>query len=438
VEWQWIILLIFGSLVFLLLSGLPVAFGFVIINVVAVCILWGVDSGIGQLFLNMRQSVGNFVLLPIALFVLLGNILFESGLASRAVDIIDMWLGSLPGRLSLTAVGAGVILSALSGSAVASASMLGATLVPDMEKRGYKIPMSAGPVIGSGGIAMIVPPSGDVVLLASLACLSVGTLLIAGILPGIIMGILYATYILVRCKLQPSIAPPYKIAPTPLRQKIKATMRDIVPIAIIIFLVTGVIIAGIATPSEAAAMGALGSFILAACYGRLSWEVTKTSVLGAAKITVMLLTILLGATAFSQVLSYTGSVQGLLALTTSLPLPPIVILIGMMLVLLVLGCFMDELAMMMLALPIYMPIVYALGFNPIWFAILLLIVFEMALTTPPFGMILFVMKGVMPKVKVGDLYKAALPFLACDAIALSLLIIFPQIVLWLPSIMIAR
>jgi len=438
-EWQLILLCIFGGLVLVLMTGLPVAFCFMIINVIGVYLFWGGTAGLGQLFLSMKESIASFVILPIPLFILLGNVLFQSGMAGRAIDVVDKWLGALPGRLSLLAVGSGVIVSALSGSGIASAAMLGSTLVPDMEKRGYKTSMSAGPVMGSGGIAMIIPPSGDIVLLSSLAYLSVGTCLMAGIFPGMLMGVLYATYVIVRCYLQPSIAPPYKVTPTPLLQKLKATALDIVPVVIIIFLVTGVIILGIATPSEAAAMGALGAFVLAACYRCLTWKVIKDSILSATKVTVMLLTILLGAIAFSQILAFSGCIKGLLAFTTSLSLPPLAILIGMQFVVLILGCFMDEVAIMMMIVPIYMPIVHALGFDPIWFAILLLINMEMGLTTPPFGLILFVMKGVAPPgTKITDLYKAALPFLACDAIAMALIIAFPQIALWLPSKMITR
>lgn len=435
-EWQLVFLFILGGMVVLLLTGMPVALAFITVNVIGVLIFWGAEAGIVQLFLSMKASVKSFVLLPIPLFILLGDVLFHSGMASRAIDVVDKWLGTLPGRLSLVAVGSGVIVSTLSGSGVASAAMLGSTLVPDMEKRGYKTPMSMGPVMGSGGIAMIIPPSGAIVLLASLAYISVGTCLLAGIIPGIVMGVLYAGYVVGRCYLQPSIAPPYKVLPMPLLQKIKATVVNIVPVFIIIFLVTGVIILGIATPSEAAAMGAFGAFILAASYRCLNWKIAKDSILGAAKVTVMLLTILLGVTAFSQVLAVSGCIKGLLGFTAGLALPPIVIVIGMMIVMLVLGCFMDELAIIMMIIPIYMPIVHALGFNPVWFAILLLINMEMGLTTPPFGLILFVMKGVAPPgTKIGDIYKAALPFLACDAIAMVLIMTFPQIALWLPSMM---
>ncbi len=435
-EWYYVLLLIFLCLIFLMLTGMPVFMAFMTVNVVGVYLFWGGESGLGQLILTMKNSVKSFVLLPFPLFILLGEVLFRSGMAGRAIDVVDTWLGKVPGRLGLLGVGAGVVSSTLSGSGVASTAMLAATLTPDMEKRGYKKPMSLGPILGAGGIAMIIPPSADIVLLASLASLSVGQLLMAGVLPGVMMGILYAGYIILRCYFQPSIAPSYSVPHIPLGKKIRLTLINVVPIAIIIFLVIGVILVGIATPSEAAALGAIGAFVLAACYKSLTWDVVKVSITNATKITIMLLSILLGAMAFSQILAYTGCVKGLIEFTTVLPLPPMAILVGMLITVLFLGCFMDEIALMMMILPIYMPIVKTLGFDPIWFAILLLINFEMALTTPPFGMILFVMKGSAPSdTKMTDIYKAAIPFLICDAVAIALIMMYPKIALWLPQIM---
>ncbi len=434
-EWPFILLGTFGGLLLLLVTGLPVAVAFMIVNVAGVYIFWGGTVGIGQLSLSMKESVGSFVLLPIPLFIVLGEVLFHSGMAARAIDVVDAWLGRMPGRLGLLAVGSGVVISTLSGSGIASTAMLGATLVPDMEKRGYKTPMSVGPVMASGGIAMIIPPSGDIILLASLAHLSVGTLLMAGVFPGVLMAALYAAYIITRSYLQPSIAPPYEVPHISLPNKIKATILNMVPVAIIIFLVTGVIFVGIATPSEAAAMGALGAFLLAATYRRLSWKVIKVAVSGAGRVTVMLLAILLGAMAFGQVLSYSGAAKGLVQLATHVALHPIIVVIAMQFVVLALGCFMDEVAIIMMVIPIYMPIVHGLGIDPSWFIILLLINMEIGLTTPPFGLILFVMQGTVPDKNITDIYKAAAPFLICTLVAMALVMAFPMIAMWLPGLM---
>jgi len=433
-EWWLIFAAIFGGLMVLLLSGLPVAFCFIVINVIGVIIFWGGEMGLRQLSLSMFDSVTTFTLLPFPLFVLLGEVLFQSGIALRAIDIVDMWLGRLPGRLSLLSVGSGVILSTLSGSSVASVAMLGSTMVPEMEKRGYQKTMTLGPVVASGCLAMMIPPSGMAVLLASLAYVSVGGLLMAGIIPGLIMAIFYAAYIVTRCALQPSLAPSYKVVPMPLIKKIELTVRDLVPIAIIIFLVIGVILLGVATPSEAAAMGALGSFVLAACYRRLSWEIVKKSVLSASRIAVMLLAIMLGAKAFGQILVFSGCMKGVTEWVTLLPVAPIAIIIGMQTIAMILGCFMDEVAIMMMVIPLYMPLVHLFGFNPLWFGLLLLINVETGLATPPFGLGLFVMKGVAPPgTTTGELYRSVFPFILFNLVVMGLCIAFPQIALWLPT-----
>ena len=435
-EWWLVFAAIFGGLMVLLLAGLPVAFCFVVINVVGVLVFWGGEIGLRQLSLSMFDSVTTFTLLPFPLFVLLGEVLFQSGMALRAIDIVDMWLGRLPGRLSLLSVGSGVVLSTLSGSSIASVAMLGSTMVPEMEKRGYQKTMTLGPIVASGCLAMMIPPSGMAVLLASLAYVSVGGLLMAGIIPGLMMATFYAVYIVTRCALNPSLAPSYKVVSISLIKKIELTVRDLVPIAIIIFLVIGVILLGVATPSEAAAMGALGSFVLAACYRRLTWEIVKKSVLSASRIAVMLLAIMLGAKAFGQILVFSGCMKGITEWVTLLPVAPIIIIIGMQAIAMILGCFMDEVAIMLMVIPLYMPLVHLFGFNPLWFGLLLLINVETGLATPPFGLALFVMKGVAPPgTTTGELYRSVFPFILFNLVVMGLCIAFPQIALWLPTAM---
>jgi tripartite ATP-independent transporter DctM subunit len=319
---------------------------------------------------------------------------------------------------------------------MASVAMLGSVLVPEMEKRHYKKSMSLGPILGSGGLAIMIPPSGLAVLLGALGEFSIGKLLIAIIIPGLLMAVLYATYIILRCKLQPSLAPVYEVPPIPILEKIVATGKYILPLGVIVFLVVGVIILGIATPTEAAATGALGTFILAAAYRRLNWEVVKKSVGSTFEITVMMFIIIAGATAFSQILAYSGASRGLAEFAVGLPLAPILIIIAMMIVLLILGSFMHVVAIMMVTLPTFIPVVYALGFNPVWFGVIYLLNIEMAVTSPPFGLSLFVMKSVATRdTTIRDVYLAALPFLACDLVAMAFIIAFPTIALWLPSLM---
>ncbi|OGP66258.1 MAG: C4-dicarboxylate ABC transporter permease, partial [Deltaproteobacteria bacterium RBG_13_47_9] len=358
------------------------------------------------------------------------------GLAPLLVDSIDKWLGRLPGRLGLLAVSAGTLFSTLTGTSIASTAMLGSILVPQMEKQGYRKPMSLGPILGSGGLAIMIPPSSLAVLLGAIGEISIGRILIAIIIPGLLMAILYAAYIIIRCWLQPSIAPVYEMAPIPLSEKLRATVWYILPLGLIIFLVVGVIFLGIATPSEAAATGTIGTMILIFFYGRLTWEVIKKSIGSALAVVGMVLLIIAGATAFSQILAYSGATQGLGKLATELPVAPIMIIIAMQVIILFLGCLMDVVAIMMITLPIFVPVVLHLGFNPVWFAVIFLLNIEMAGTTPPFGMGLMVMKGVAPPgTTMGDIYRAALPFLGCDFIVMVLIIAFPFLALWLPGLM---
>lgn len=435
-EWHLLLIIFFVSLMLLMLTGMPIAFCFILIDVVAAILLWGAKAGLEQLTVAFSGAVTTFTLVAIPMFILMGEVMFHSGVAFNLIDAVDKWLGRLPGRLGLVAVGAGTIIASLTGASVASCAMLGSVLVPEMEKRGYKNPMSLGPILGSSGLAIMIPPSALAVLLAVVGEFSVGRLLIAIIVPGLLMAFNYATYIIGRCWLQPFLAPPYEVSHIPLRNKLADTARYILPAGFIIFLVTGVIFLGIATPSEAAASGALGTFILAAYYRKLNWQVVKKSLISTFEITVMFFAILLAATPFSQVLAFSGASRGLAQLAAGLPIAPVLILIVMQFVILFLGCFMNTGPIIMITIPVFMPIVHALGFDPIWFGVITLINLEMAVTTPPFGMSLFVMKSVAPPhVTMRDIYLAALPFIYCDMVATVLIIAFPQIALWLPGLM---
>ena len=434
-EWQLALVLIFGSLLVLMATGLPIAFSFMLVNLVGAFFLFGGKAGLWQLTLSMFSSLATFSLQCLPLFILMGEVLFHSGVAPLMMDSLDKWLGRLPGRLGLLAVAGGTTFATLTGSSMPCVAMLGDVLVPEMEKRGYKKPMSLGPILGSGGLAIMIPPSGMAILFGALAIVSIGKILIAIIVPGLLMACLYACYIIVRCKLQPSIAPSYQMAKVSILEKL-AALRYILPIAFIIFLVVGVIFVGVASPTEAAATGAVGVFLLAAAYKRMNLEVAKKALIGSTRITVFIFMILAGAMAFSQVLAMSGASRGLVGAIMGLPLPPIAILIGMQIILLVLGMFMDTVAVMMITVPLYLPIVHTLGFDPTWFAVIFLLNLEMAVTTPPFGVALFVMKGVAPPdTTMGDIYKAGLPFLGCDVIAMALIIAFPVIALWLPALM---
>jgi len=428
--------LIMGGFFALMLVGVPVVFAFFTVNIIGMYSLMGGSVALDQLIESIYGSVTVFVLLPITLFILMGEVMFRSGVAGRMIDTLDTWLGNVPGRLSLLAVGSGTLLASLSGASIGTTAMLGATLAPEMERRGYHKSMSIGPLLGSGGLAIMIPPSGLGVILAVLAKVSVGKLLIAIILPGLLMAILYIGYIVVRCRLNPSLAPSYTVPRVSMRRRLVLTVKYILPLSLIIFLVVGLIFLGIATPTEAAALGTAGSFILAACYRGLNFGVVRNSLESTLRISVMVLVILAAAQAFSQVLAFTGANRYLVGWAVSLQLQPLMMIIFMQIVILILGGFISGVPLMMITLPVFMPVVLKLGYDPIWFSVLFLINAEMAQTTPPHGILLYVMKGVAsPDTTIGQIIRAAVPFLVCDAIAMALIMLIPGLALWLPKLM---
>ena len=430
-EWWVSFLVIISSLFALMFIGLPVAFSFLAVNLIGVYIFFGGTAGMLQLIIQISESLTTFTLVPVALFLLMGEIMFHSGIGFDLLDTLDKWFGSLRGRLALMAVGGGVLFSALTGNSMGSIALLGSTLVPEMENRGYKKPMSLGPILGSGGLAIMIPPSGLAVLLGVIAELSIGQILIAIILPGIIMAILYALYIVGRCTFDADVAPSFKVEPIPWSEKIHAAVKHILPLGFIIFMVVGVIFVGLATPSESAASGALATFLLALAQRRMNWEVFKRAIVGSLEISVMLLFIISGAIAFTQILAYTGATEGLVNAILSVNASPVALVGLMLLTVVVLGMVMGPVPIMLVTLPVFVPIVEKLGFDAIWFAVLYLIAIETGSTSPPFGAGLFVMKGVAPKgTTMNDIYLAAIPFLICDVIAILIVLAFPVIVSW--------
>jgi tripartite ATP-independent transporter DctM subunit len=435
-NWWLALLLTFGSLVVLMITGLPVAFAFLALDIIWVLILWGGTAGLNLFILDVRESLTSFLLLPIILFMLMGEVIYRAGIAPQMMDALDKWIGRLPGRLSLLAVAGGTLLATLTGTGMASCAMLGSTLYPEMKRRGYSNAMSLGPIMGSAGLAVMIPPIGLAVLFGVFAKVSIGKLLIGIITPGILLAILMAIYILVQARSRPDLAPSYDAPSVPLKDKITATAKYILPVALVIFLVTGVIFLGIATPTEAAATGAFGCFILVILYGGLKWKVIKSTLAHTTEICVMMLAILFGADIFSQITSFTGAIKGFTDFIINLQVPPIGIIILIQLIGIFLGLYMGGGAIIMITSPVFMPIVVSLGFDPVWFGVIYILNMEMAAITPPYGLTLFVMKSVAgPDVSMGEVFRAAMPYCYLQVGLMALMITFPQIVLWLPGFM---
>lgn len=433
-EWYEALALLVGTIVVLMALGMPVALAFLAANIIGAWVFMGGERGIGQLLNNGLGALTKYALVPIPLFLLMGEIFFHTGLGGRMFNAIDKLLGRLPGRLSYVTVLGGTGFSTLSGSSMGSTALLGSLMVPEMSRRGYKSHMSIGPILGTGGLAIIIPPSALAVLLATLAQIDVGALLIAGVIPGLILAAFYIGTIWLQTKIDPDAAPAYDVEPLSAAQKMLLLLRDVVPMVGVMVVIIALMINGFVTPSEAAAFGALGVLILAAVFRCLTWMAMRKSVTGALRVTLMAYLIVFGSATFSQLLAFSGASRGLVTWATSFELAPLAMLLVMFGVLLLLGMFMEQISMMLLTVPIFFPLALTLGFDPVWFGLIMLLALEISFTTPPFGLLLFVMKGVSPPgTTMREIYTSAFPFIGCSLLLVALLIVFPQLALWLPS-----
>jgi len=435
VAWYWGALILFGLGVGLMMAGVPVAIAFFATNIVAAVLFMGGANGIVQVINNGFGAMTNFALVPIPMFLLMGELYYHTGLASRMFSAIDKLMGNVPGRLAYVTVAGGTGFAALSGSSMGSTALLGSLMVPEMMRRGYSKYLSLGPIMGTGGLAVIIPPSALAVLLATLGRIDVGDLLVAGVVPGLVLSGMYVALIFAWTMIAPDAAPSYAVAPVPLREKLKLVALDVAPMFLVIVVCIGVMVAGWATPTEAAAIGCVGVIALAACFRCLGWRSFKKSLDGALRVTVMAFLIIFGSATFSQILAFTGASSGLIRWATGFELTPLAMLLVMLGVILFLGCFMDQLSMMLLTAPIFFPLAQTLHFDLIWFGLIMLLGLEIGYTTPPFGLLLFVLKGVAPRgTTMRDIYLAGTPFIACVLLLIALIIVFPPIATWLPRI----
>ena len=435
-DWTLSIAILIGGLLLSMGIGLPVALGFFVINVIGVFLFMGGARGIDQMIANATMAVSTYSLAPVPLFLVMGSLFFHSGLARRVLDAIDVLIGRLPARLSYLTVTSGTVFAALSGSSLANTGMLGTLMVPEMMKRGYKKHMAIGPILGSGGLAVIIPPSTLAVLFGSLARIDIGGLLVAGLIPGVILACLYAVLIFVQAKIDPEAAPSYDYEPIPVSQRVKVFCRDILPMAVIILAVVGSILTGFATPTESGALGIVAVAGLALFFKALDMEAIKTAVSDAARVTGMTFLLITASSTFAQLLAFSGASSGMVRWATSLEMGPTETLLVMALILLVLGMFMDQVSMMLITLPIFVPLAASLHFDMVWWGLIMLLMLEVSFTTPPFGLLLFVMYGVSPPgTTLPEVARAALPYIACVFVLIGLVIVFPTLATFIPSLM---
>ncbi len=433
-SWQAAAWLLLGGSTVLLFLGLPVAFSFLVINIVGGWLFLGGEAGLAQLARNCVVSVTSFSLTPIPLFILMGEVLFHTGLAVKVIDGIERLIRQVPGRLAVVAVVAGTVFSAISGSTIATTAMLGSLMVPVMLARGYHPTMATGPIMAIGAVDMLIPPSALTVLLGSLSGISISKLLIGGIVPGLILSVLFIGYIITRVKMSPELAPNSAFEEYEGWEKLRPLFQYVLPLVSIFVIVVGAMIAGWATPTESAAIGAFATVLLAMLYRALSLEKLIASLKGTVSVSGMILFIIVGATTFAQILSFSGASSGLVQLITGQGLSAQVIIMGMMLLLIFLGIFVDQVSMMLITLPIFMPIVQSLGVDPIWFGVMFLICMQLGLLLPPHGMLLMTMKGVAPpQVTMLHIFKAVTPYVVISIIMLAAVFLWPPVATWLPG-----
>jgi tripartite ATP-independent transporter DctM subunit len=433
-SWQLASLLLLGSSTALLLIGMPVAFSFIAINIVGAILFLGGDAGLSQMLRNSAAAVINFSLTPIPLFVLMGEVLFHTGLALKVIDGIERLVRQVPGRLAVVAVVAGTVFSAISGSTIATTAMLGSLMLPVMLARGYNPVIATGPIMAIGAVDMLIPPSALTVLLGSLSGISISKLLIGGVVPGLMLSVAFVGYIVVRAKANPALAPATPVEERSGWARYELLVLYVLPLVSIFVVVIGAMSGGIATPTESAALGALATMALAAAYRSLTFDALLKALHGTVGISAMILFIILGATTFSQILSFSGSTEGIVSNVLGGGLTPFAILAGMMLLLIFLGIFVDQVSMMLITLPVFMPIVQRLDIDLIWFGVLYLICMQLGLLLPPHGLLLMTMKGVAPKeVTMAHIFRAVVPYVAMSLVLLVVIIVFPAIATWLPN-----
>jgi tripartite ATP-independent transporter DctM subunit len=427
-------LILFSTLLLCLLSGFPIAFGLGGVAVIYSLILWGPQSLLISSY-AAYDTLWNFLLVAIPLFILMGNVLAKSGIGEALFSAVYLWLGSLRGGLAITLVVVAALMGAMVGVIGASIITLGLVAIPAMKKRGYDEQLILGTLMAGGALASLIPPSCAMLVYGALTEVSVGQMFMGGVIPGLLLAALYIIYIFVRTSLNPKLAPamPFEERVN-FKQKVFALKGVILPIAIILAVI-GSIFFGVATPTEAASIGAVGAFVAAAVNHRLSGQIVKESLLDTAKLVGMVVWILVGANLFSRFYLAMGASHLIENLVLGLQVSPFWVVIMMQVILIVMGMFMEDWALIMICAPIFSPIVVALGFDPLWFSIIFIINMQLAVLTPPYGFCLFYAKALVPDKGMMLLWRSIIPFIPLQIAGLALSMLFPKLILWLPSLM---
>ncbi|WP_417545477.1 TRAP transporter large permease [Marinobacter sp.] len=422
----------FFSLLLLLLSGMPLAFVLISLAVLFTILLWGLDA----LVLTVLQTydvMTSDVLLAIPLYVLMASILQRSGIIEALYKAMELWFRRLPGGLAVGTIAICTVMAAMTGIVGAAVAAMGILALPSMLRRGYDEKLALGVICAGGTLGILIPPSIITIVYAATAQISVGKMFAAGIVPGMVLSGLYVSYVVIRTMLKPSLAP----APDNIEigwLEMFGSLKSLFLPTLIVFSVLGSIYAGIATPTEAAAVGVVGAMLSAMLQGQFTTANLSDAAMDTLRVTTMIMWITIGAKIFVSIFTGTGGADSLLMFIENLEVNRWLVLLSMMGILVLLGLFLDEIGIILLCVPVFMPIISAFGFDPVWFGVLFLITAQMAYITPPFGYTLFYIKGVLPPgIGMETVYRAILPFLVLQIMALILFMLFPDLVTWLPN-----
>jgi C4-dicarboxylate transporter DctM subunit len=420
--WVWQVGLIGLTLIIVLFSGIPVAFGIGFIVLVYSIVFWGpqsftVISGVAF------DITSKYEFISIPLFILMAELLIHSGAGKDAFEAANKWLGRVPGGLAVSGVAASAFMSSLVGISAA---------IPEMERHKYSRKLAAGSIAAGGTLGILIPPSVSFVLYGTITETSIGQLFLAGFIPGIIMAIVFAAWIMLYVSFKPHIAP--RAAKFPVKDKFKSMWR-MGPLIVLALFMLIALYTGIATPSEIASIGVVASLLLLVYYRQLKVSNVKEAALGTVKTTCMVMWIAIAASSFGHIMSYIGAASNASQFIIGLTSNKYAIIGLMVFILLVMGCFLDPVTMIVITTPVFIPTIKALGFNPVWFGVLFIITLEMGYITPPFGFNLFIMRSIAPNVSMDDVIVGVTPFIVCQLVVIGILLAFPDLALILPRAM---
>jgi len=427
--------LMFISMLVLAFMGLPIGFALAGIGLIFGFVLWGPESAFTLAPIIFSKST-NFILIAIPLFVFMANMLERSDVAEKLYKAIHIWTGALRGGLAIATVGVCTVIAALSGLSATGTVTMGLIALPEMLKRKYDKGIAIGCIMAGGALGTLIPPSTDLIVFGAFASVSVGRLFAGAILPGLILATLFIVYIAIRCHFSPELGPPLpreERATITWSQRFKSLQGLVLPL-LLIASVLGIIFSGVATPSEAAAVGAFGSVICAVASRKFGLQILKEVCYRSLRLTCLMMWIVFGASIFVSVYTALGAPELIHDFVSVLPVNRWLIMVMMQVVIIGLGMLLEPIGILMLTIPVFIPIIKDLGFDPIWFGVLFIVNLEMSYLTPPVGMNLFYMKGIVPQgITMGDIYRSAIPFVGVQIVGLALCMLFPQIILWLPN-----